>query len=213
MKTIIYISRHSEPFTQIVKENMNETLQINNEKQILNVIGEKKAKKLSELDELSNIDVVISSNYARAIATAKYISDKNNLSVIVDEDFGERRFGIDDWNEIDDDFYEKQYNDENFKVKNGESAKEVKERMYGALLKVLKKYMGKKVVIVSHATAMCFLFSTWCQLNLIDTKSKTRTLYFKNKLVFSGNYDAPELFKLEFEDKNLINIENIKIDY
>lgn len=44
MKTIIYISRHSEPFTQIVKENMNETLQINNEKQILNVIGEKKQK-------------------------------------------------------------------------------------------------------------------------------------------------------------------------
>lgn len=44
MKTIIYISRHSEPFRQIVKENMNETLQINNEKQILNVIGEKKQK-------------------------------------------------------------------------------------------------------------------------------------------------------------------------
>ena len=35
-------------------------------------------------------------------------------------------------------------------------------------------------------------------------------IYFDNKLAFDGNWQCPELFKLEFEDDNLISIENIK---
>ena len=39
-------------------------------------------------------------------------------------------------------------------------------------------------------------------------------LYFKDKLIFDGNYDAPELFKLEFDENNkLTNLKNIKILY
>lgn len=33
---------------------------------------------------------------------------------------------------------------------------------------------------------------------------------FNNKVFFDGKYSAPELFKLEFNDNQLINIENIR---
>ena len=65
MKTIIYLCRHSEPIDMY--DNKNETMQLRNEKISLSVLGEEKARKLSLLPELNNIDNVIASNYVRAI--------------------------------------------------------------------------------------------------------------------------------------------------
>ena len=61
MKTIIYLCRHSEPIGMY--DNENETMQLRNEKMILSVLGEEKARKLSFLPELNNVDNVIASNY------------------------------------------------------------------------------------------------------------------------------------------------------
>lgn len=52
-------------------------LQIQNEKNPLSIEGEEKAKKLSLIGEMQNIDLVISSNYVRAISTAKYLARQN----------------------------------------------------------------------------------------------------------------------------------------
>ena len=89
--TYIYLIRHSE---QLRLENKNEdyeTSQIANEKIILSVQGEQKAKELSKLEQLKNIDVLYSSNYARAIATAKYIANENNISINIDINLNERK--------------------------------------------------------------------------------------------------------------------------
>ena len=89
--TYIYLIRHSE---QLRLENKNEdyeTSQIANEKIILSVQGEQKAKELSKLEQLKNIDVLYSSNYARAIATAKYIANENNIPINIDINFNERK--------------------------------------------------------------------------------------------------------------------------
>lgn len=64
----------------------------------------KKAEKLSSTEEMKNVDVVISSNYVRAIATAKYIVEYNNTNINIIDEFGERKFGIDNWNELPNDF-------------------------------------------------------------------------------------------------------------
>lgn len=89
--TYIYLIRHSE---QLRLENKNEdyeTSQIANEKIILSVQGEQKAKELSELEQLKNIDALYSSNYARAIATAKYIANENNIPINIDINLNERK--------------------------------------------------------------------------------------------------------------------------
>lgn len=89
--TKIYLIRHSEQLKINGKNIKSEDSQISNEKIILSIDGERKAKEISELEELNNIDVLWSSNYVRAISTAKYIALKNNIEINIDENFNERK--------------------------------------------------------------------------------------------------------------------------
>ena len=212
MKTIIYLCRHSEPIDMY--DNKNETMQLRNEKISLSVLGEEKARKLSLLPELNNIDNVIASNYVRAIATAKYIAFNNKKNIEVIPEFGERKFGnINSWSDLPKGFSDKQIKDWDYKFEGGESFNEVCERMYFALHSVLKKYKGKKIFIVSHGTAISVLFSKIVDVFFYDEENYNRGIYFNGKLIFDGKYDAPELFKLEYEDEKLVDVKNIKIKY
>lgn len=92
-KTIVYLIRHSEQLKIKGIKNIEEDNQINNEKIVLSVEGEDKARQLSEREELNNIDVIWSSNYVRAISTAKYIAYRNNLEINIDSNFNERKLG------------------------------------------------------------------------------------------------------------------------
>lgn len=89
--TYIYLIRHSEQLKIKNKIIENEESQISNEKIILSVEGERKAKEISKLKELSNIDILWSSNYVRAISTAKYIANQNHIEINIDENFNERK--------------------------------------------------------------------------------------------------------------------------
>ncbi len=83
MKKEIYLIRHSGPFVELNNiENLKFELQ--SERIILSVEGEKKAEKLSDLNEFKNTDVIYSSNSNRAIATVKYIAEKSNLKINVE---------------------------------------------------------------------------------------------------------------------------------
>ena len=82
MKTI-YLMRHSEPLKPI-NINNNDSLQVQNEKWGLTINGEILANEKSKHIELNNFDIVISSNYVRAISTAKYFT-KDKL--FIDENF------------------------------------------------------------------------------------------------------------------------------
>ena len=86
--TIIYLIRHSEQlreYTNIVVS------QEENEKIVLSVAGEKKAERLSLNNKLINISEIWSSNYSRAIGTAKYIAHRNNLKINIDNRLNERK--------------------------------------------------------------------------------------------------------------------------
>ena len=149
--TTIYLMRHSIALKNINNDYNNESLQLQNEKMPLSIEGEELASNISKEEELQSIDVVISSNYVRAMSTAKYISNANNVNLIVNSAFGERRFGINSWDELPTDFGLRQNNDENYKVGDGESQKEVRERVYRALIDVIDEYKDKRVVIVSNS--------------------------------------------------------------
>ena len=79
--TIIYLIRHAETVNENGIRNTNEDSQMINEKEILSVYGEEQSRKLSENIELNNIDVIWSSSYTRAKATAKYIANSNKLPI------------------------------------------------------------------------------------------------------------------------------------
>lgn len=201
MKTV-YLVRHSKTM-KVNNTFNNEKLQIQNEKQSLSIEGEKIAQEKFNDEEFNNIDSLYSSNYVRTIQTAKYLREKNKIEINVISDFGERKHGINSWDELPANFELKQFNDENYKIPNGESQKEVRERMYNALIKVLNSE-DKRIVIVSHATAIMYLLGTWCNISYDGNSS------LNGKVFFDGKWDYCEAFKLEFDDNNnLIDISNI----
>lgn len=206
--TTIYLIRHSMPL-KVNNEFNNDNLQIQNEKSSLSIEGEQIAKDKLNNKEFANIDILFSSSYVRAIQTAKYIAEKNNLEINVISDFGERKFGINSWSELPDNFGEKQFLDENYKTEFGESQKEVRERTFNALMNVLKSD-DKKIAIVFHGTAMLFLLMTWCKV--VPDSDKYKIFFNGNELFCGKHFDFCETFKLTFNDNELIDIENIKLD-
>ena len=194
---------------KVNNEFNNDNLQIQNEKSSLSIEGEQIAKDKLNNKEFANINILFSSSYVRAIQTAKYIAEKNNLEINVISDFGERKFGINSWSELPDNFGEKQFLDENYKTEFGESQKEVRERTFNALMNVLKSD-DKKIAIVFHGTAMLFLLMTWCKV--VPDSDKYKIFFNGNELFCGKHFDFCETFKLTFNDNELIDIENIKLD-
>ena len=80
--TTVYLVRHSIPFkVHRGIEEIDESLLFSNMKTTLSVEGEELSRKVSFNDEFSNIDEVWSSDYVRAMSTAKYFAYNNNLKV------------------------------------------------------------------------------------------------------------------------------------
>ena len=207
--TTIYLIRHSKPMK--VNNTFNkDNLQLQNEKSSLSIEGEQIAKEKLNKKEFDDIDIIFSSNYVRTIQTAKYLSEKNSAEINVISDLGERKFGLDSWDELPDNFERKQFLDENYKLNNGENQNEVRNRMYSAIMKILNEYPNKRIAIVSHATAISYLLKKWCDVNIIDDKLRYS---FKNEIVLDGYFNYCETFKLVFDKENkLIDIKNIKLD-
>ena len=205
--TTIYLIRHSKPL-KVNNEYTKDDLQTQNEKKILSFEGEKIAQARFESCIFDDVDCVYSSNYIRAISTAKYVAEKNNLEINIVDELGERKFGISSWSELPENFERKQFLDENYKIGNGENQKQVRERMYSAITKILDENKNKKIVIISHATGISYLLKKWCNIEIVDDKLR---YLFNGKILLDGYFNYCETFKLVFDDNNnLINIDNIK---
>ena len=207
--TTIYLIRHSEQLKFKGDYISSDSDQTKNEKIVLSVSGEKKAMEISQLEELHKIDKLYSSNYARAIATAKYIAFENGLEINVDERMGERKLG--DLVELEklgigkkDSFTIEQLQNPSFKNKDGESNLEVRARMFECINEILTQNDGKRIAIVSHGAAIRFFIQNWCTYNYDEDK-----YIFENETIWQGYLDSPSCLKLIFADKKLERIERI----
>ena len=205
--TTVYLIRHSEGFRPLQGEFLtNDTVQLINEKSPLSVVGEELAKNLASQNEFKNIDIVWTSNYVRAMSTAKYFAVNNNLKVNIDDRLRERIQGITSWEELPDDFSKRQLLDENYKIGFGENQIEVRKRMEEVFDEILNNNLNKRIIIVGHSTAITFLLKRWC------TVEYQKPYEFNEKTFFDGKWNFCETFKLIFDDnKNLISIENLKL--
>ena len=95
---------------------------------ILSVEGEKRAENLCEIEELYNVERIFASDSVRAIASAKYLVEKNNIKIELDEIINERIFGIEKFSELPKDFNKLSFYDKNYKMRSGESFNDVDER-------------------------------------------------------------------------------------
>ena len=125
------------------------------------------------------------------MATAKYIAEKNNILLNVDERLWERKFGVNNISELPETFFEDQFRNWNYKLPNGESADEVSKRMNEVLLEILSNNKDRNVAIVSHGTAITTMLKRWCNIKL-NEENKLVEIYFKynlNEINIANNWN------------------------
>ncbi|MBQ3408729.1 MAG: histidine phosphatase family protein [Clostridia bacterium] len=195
--TTVYLIRHSTRFDLldlIDKYNTTQGKTIKREKIILSVTGEKRAELLSNEPELQNIDVVYASNCVRTLETAKYMVEKQNLKVNIDERFDERRLGSDNSKKYPN-WFELELTDENFKTEGGESQVDVRARFIPAFDEAVRDNKGKRIAIFSHGIAIAYFLLRWCKVERVDA-DKRFCLSFNGKVFFDKIYNSPEVFKI-----------------
>ena len=210
--TTIYLIRHSERINHDYLDIFNTTDSplVQNEKDILSVKGEERAKKLADIKEFKDIDKVYVSKCVRTLQTAKYLLEKYSLKAIMDERLDERRVGLPN-NEMHPDWFIKQYENKDFKTEGGESQRDVIARMNEVIDEILTNDKDKRIAIFSHGYAICFYLLQFAKLEYIDL-NKNLTIKYKNNLILDGQLNAPEIVKLEFDNKELISIEQLIYD-
>lgn len=206
-ETIIYLIRHAETVEEKGIRNTCEDFQMINEKEILSIQGEEQSKRLSNNSELQNLDVIWSSNYTRAKATAKYIAYKNKLQYNLDKKLCERKLGnLEDLARFMTDKETRDPSREQlafpeFKTRDGESANETNKRMNEFISEILEKYEGKRIAVISHGGSIKFFLLSYCKVN-----KNLNLEYKKNELCIN----SPCLLKMTFRQNELLNLEQIQ---
>ena len=150
--TKVYYVRHAEPNY----DNHNDALRE------LTPKGLHDRKLVTKFLTDKGINVAVSSPFRRAIDTIKEFADLEGIQIEVIDGFRERKVG-NGWIDNFTSFTQKQWDDFNYKLPNGECLQEVQERNVSALLKLIERYKGKNMVVGGHGTALSTI------INYFDT--------------------------------------------
>ncbi len=211
MKTI-YLIRHSAPFVKIENYINNDNVLWNefNKNMILSPLGEENAKKLCNVNELKNIDEIYASNSSRAIETAKYLAEKNNIKIKLDERINEREFGVKYIKDLPVNFTKLSFEDKKIKIADGESLYEVDER-FSSFINDLLNRDNSRIVIVMHGIILLSYLKTIC--NYFEFDGRNFNISYNGKIILDGIPKNPSIYKIEFDDnKNITNVEYVECD-
>ena len=208
MKTI-YLIRHSAPFVEIDNYEDFKSVSWNeyNRNMILSSEGEEKAKKLCDIEEFKDIDVIYSADSFRAIGTAKYVAEMNDLKIRLDKRINERNLGVNTISELPENFSKDSFDNKELKYKNGESLNEVDNRFNSFINEVLESNNSNIALFIHGIIMMSYL-----QNNTdFSFDGRNMKLIFNERIVYDDKMKNPLVIKLLFDDnKNLINIEYIE---
>ena len=209
--TTLYLIRHSIKEKNYGIFDNSDSKQIQDEKRILSCEGEKQALLLSQNEELQNLDEVWTSNYVRAIQTAKYICENNNIAINISSMFDERHYGTFEENINKEEFWIGQFKDNNLRNQDGESGIEVRNRMDAKITEIIEKNRDKRIAIVCHNACILFYILKYCKLEKAEL-NKRLTIIFNDKILIKDRImKSPSMMKLVFDEDKLVNIDYIEI--
>lgn len=183
--TTLYFVRHSEV------EYRND---VEDSKRQLSNKGQLDVANLIKYFESKQIDEVISSPYKRAIQTVEGVSKRIGRTIKLYDELRERKIAdghIEDFHS----FVLSQWDDFNFKLENGESLNETKERAVYRINKIVEEYNGKCVVIGTHGTILVTILN---HLNKDFGYEEWKTM------------KMPEIYEVEFENEVCKSIQKIE---
>ena len=157
MTTRLIMIRHGESIDNIKKKVQDQS--IGSE---LTEKGIKQAEASAERLKNQKVDAIYSSSTKRTIQTAEIINKYHNLEIIVEKNLIDRNYGIligtpnnaADMTEEQIEIHKKMKEDEDYKIPNGESFRDVKERVIPIIENIVKKHKDKSVVISSHGNVI-----------------------------------------------------------
>lgn len=207
MKTI-YLIRHSAPFVEIANYSnyKNISWEEYNRNMILSSEGEEKAKSLCNLKEFKNLDEIYAADSYRAIGTAKYVAEMNNLKIKLDDRINERNLGVTKICELPKKFSEDSFNNKDLKFGFGESLKEVDGRFENFINELLNND-NQNIALFIHGI---ILMSYLQEHTGFEFDGKNMKISLNNKIVYDDKMKNPLIFKVIFDDnKNIMDIENV----
>ncbi len=194
-KITIYLVSNNIANKRLINDKNNDNIEYRIRNLSLNKEGIDSAIKISKC--LDNINYIYSSTYNTAIETANYLSIKFKRKVRLDNRLDLRKIGINKLSELPNYYYEQSFLDSNYKLMNGESQEEVRNRMYSFISEVLNKHNNKNIVIVTHSVCILYLLKKWCIINYDGNA------IFNNKQILNSDIKDPNIFKLDFEKYEL----------
>lgn len=201
--------KHSGPFVYIknYEDYENVLWEDYNKNMILSVDGEKRAEKLCEIEELNNVEKIFASDSVRAIASAKYLAEKNNIKIELDERISERIFGIERLSELPNDFNKLSFDDKSFKMENGESFNDVDKRFINFINDLLNQN-NESYALFIHGLILLSYLETICDFKFDGMNFDIK---YNGKEVLNGNPKSPSIYKITYNDnKEVINVSLVK---
>ena len=203
---IIYLIRHSAPFIEIdnYSDYKNVPWDDYNRNMILSSLGEENAKKLCNIEDFKNIEAIYSADSFRAIGTAKYVAEMNNLKIKLDDRINERNLGVNTISELPENQTIESFNNKDYKFGNGESLNEVDNR-FDSFINELLKGNDSKIALFIHGIIMLSFLQNNTKFSF---DGENMQLLFNNKEIYNDKMKNPMIFKITYNDDNkLSNIE------
>ncbi|CAM3941869.1 histidine phosphatase family protein [Bacillus paramycoides] len=187
MNTYIYMVRHGES----PKIEGDERTRGLTEKGILDT------HRVTEILKAEGIDTFVSSPYKRAMLTIEKSADFYEKEILIYENLKECRFSSEDKIISDKEVYplvKKMFSKPEFSLTEGESYVDCQRRVVRVLKEILMDFQGNKIVIGTHGLVMTQMMN-----------------YFDNQYGFEFlmNTSKPDMYKLEFKEEQLINVERL----
>ncbi|TXC92830.1 histidine phosphatase family protein [Metabacillus litoralis] len=186
MKTYIYMVRHCDS----PKEGEERT-------RGLTELGKKGVRSVTEILKKEKIDLIVSSPYLRATLTVQQLAEEIGQEVMIYEDLRERVFTVKETRMSDSELMpliKKSFDDDSFSLTGAESNSECRKRAIEILQKLLITHKGHKVVISTHAVIMTLMMGYYD---------------IKYGLDFLLNTTKPDIYRMEFENQDLLQVERL----
>ena len=191
----------------VLEDLVYETDETVEEKRInrpLSIEGEKKAVKLVKK---INANIIYSSNYASALATAKYYARYKNLSININSFLNDSKIGkLGNRNIKMLRFMQER--DFDFKFNNGESLNETCNRMNIAINSIIKRIGNQNIVIFTHKRAILGYLLKYLDkgYNLDDRLILT----YNDKVIIDDVEKDIDIIKLEILHNKIVDIDIIE---
>ena len=174
----------------------------------LSIEGENLAKAIAINEEFNGVSLIYSSLASSSLGTAKYLAERLNKKIMVDERLNDCKIGeLGNKNLKMVKFM--QNHDFNIKLTNGESLGEVGNRIEKVINKIVYLDTNKKVAIFTHKRTMLGYLIKYGNngYNLDDDL----IVEFNDKVIYNETEKDVDIIKITYDNKKIIDMDVIEI--